>query len=442
MTTTGTTTAATTTAARAATEGTTASAPDRPRFDGRPDHGAAAARTEQLFADHGRLVAGLCRGLLRDRAEAEDAAQQTFLSAHRALLNGSSPDEPAAWLATIARNECWARIKARMRQPLPTAGVEDEQSSADPVEEAIRNADLAALWSAIGALPKPQRDALLLREFGGLSYAELAGALAVTGSAVESLLFRARHGVRARLEAAYAALTGASWVESLARLAGGIGGGMAPVAAKVAVVGVGAAVATGGYVAAPHVLRKPGAPVRPAHSSPRRSQAVPTAVLVAESAPTVASRRGDSSGDDHSGRGRGKDDGTSSTASGSERSGSGESGEGESSGEGRSASGERSGEESSGSTSSGPGNTASDDTGSDDSRSDDSHAAASSASSGDSSGKGSDHGSGDGSGGGDGSSGHGEGGLTPATTSPAVTVTVPVTDQAPPAAEPVPTTGG
>jgi RNA polymerase sigma-70 factor, ECF subfamily len=283
-----TTTAAATTADTATVGATTASAPGRPHFDGRPDHGAAAARTEQLYAQHGRLVSGLCRALLRDRGEAEDAAQQTFLSAHRALLNGSEPAEPAAWLATIARNECWARIKARMRQPLPSAQLEEERSSSDPVAEAIRNADLAALWSAIAALPKQQRDALLLREFGGLSYGELAGALAVTGSAVESLLFRARHGIRARLEAAYAALTGASWLESLARLPGVLGGGMAPVAAKVAAVSVGAAVATGGYVAAPLVVRTPAGPVRPARSIPQRPGALPAVVRAAETRPVAA----------------------------------------------------------------------------------------------------------------------------------------------------------
>ena len=50
---------------------------------------------EQLFAEYGRTVHGLCRALLRDRAEAEDAAQQTFLSAHRALLTKEwTPLEP------------------------------------------------------------------------------------------------------------------------------------------------------------------------------------------------------------------------------------------------------------------------------------------------------------------------------------------------------------
>src|SRR2546430_17590027 len=54
-----------------------------------------------------------------------------------------------------------------------------------PLAEAIRNADLAALWLAIEALPLPQRNALLLREFGGLSYDELAAALAVSTPAVD-----------------------------------------------------------------------------------------------------------------------------------------------------------------------------------------------------------------------------------------------------------------
>jgi DNA-directed RNA polymerase specialized sigma24 family protein len=72
----------------------------------------------RLFAEHGRMVLGLCRLVLRDPIEAEDAAQQVFLSAHRAVLQGAVPREAAAWLAAIARNECRARIRARMREPL------------------------------------------------------------------------------------------------------------------------------------------------------------------------------------------------------------------------------------------------------------------------------------------------------------------------------------
>lgn len=225
----------------------------------------------------------LCRALLRDRADAEDAAQQTFLSAHRALLNGTEPREPAAWLATIARNECRRRIRARMREPLRSDRLELASTEHDPVVEALRRADIAALWAALVALPQQQRAALLLREFGGLSYDELEAALAVSSSAVESLLFRARRRLRKQLRSAYTALTGASWLDALARLLAGwtAPAWTAPAAAKVAALGVGAAAVTGGAVVAPPVVhqlvhhRQPQRPV-PVRSQPVR---VPTAPI-------------------------------------------------------------------------------------------------------------------------------------------------------------------
>jgi RNA polymerase sigma-70 factor (ECF subfamily) len=272
------------------------------------------ARTEELYARHGRLVSGLCQALLRDRAEAEDAAQQTFLAVHRALLNGSSPREPAAWLATIARNECWSRIRARMREPLPSAELDAESRAADPLTQAIRRADLAALWRAIADLPGPQRDALLLREFGGLTYDELAQALSVTGPAVESLLFRARQGLRARLQTVYAAVSGASWIEALARALSGASGSAAPVAAKAVVVaGVGAAVLTGGGAVTPNALQHHRASAhRPVSSVTRPGPTAPAPVLALRSPAaqdvvraTRAARRDDppSSGDRSSGSG-------------------------------------------------------------------------------------------------------------------------------------------
>jgi len=324
-------TAAVTTAAA------TASAPYEPLSSrgGRPDR-AAATRTEELYTQFGRTVGGLCRALLRDAADAEDAAQQTFLSAHRALLNGSNPREPAAWLATIARNECWARIKTRMREPLPSASLETRAAaSTDPVAEALRHADLAALWTAIHDLPPVQRDALLLREFGGLSYEELAAALSVSEPAVESLLFRARRRLRVQLRAAFAALTGASWLEALARLLAG--GGAPAAAAKVAALGVGAAAIGSGAVVVPQefdnhhpsqpapttaVVRPVRTPAKPVHVEHVAATPPVAVVPVVVTAPTQRERRGgrrQSSGpgpsqvetrsvDDHSGPGGGGGD--------------------------------------------------------------------------------------------------------------------------------------
>jgi RNA polymerase sigma-70 factor, ECF subfamily len=177
-------------------EGTAAGTTNRRPFpgEGRPDAGAAAAYLGELFSAHGRMVLGLCRLLLRDPVEAEDAAQQVFVSAHRALLGGAVPREPAAWLAAIARNECRARIRTRMREPLELP--ELPADIPDPLSSAIHAADLDALLAALSELPWRQRRAFLLRELGGLSYGELGVALGVTRPAVESLLFRARQQLR------------------------------------------------------------------------------------------------------------------------------------------------------------------------------------------------------------------------------------------------------
>lgn len=158
---------------------------------GRLSPEAAAAHVGELFEQHGRMVYGVCRLLLRDRQEAEDAAQQTFLSAHRSILGGTEPREAAAWLGAIARNECHARNRARMAMPL--ALVHDDDAPAPGMEEvAAQREEIAALAEALGELPKTQRDAVVLREFYGLSYEEVGVALGVSQSAVDSLLVRAR----------------------------------------------------------------------------------------------------------------------------------------------------------------------------------------------------------------------------------------------------------
>ena len=144
------------------------------------------------------MVLGLCRLLLRDHHEAEDAAQQTFVSAYRSLLRGTEPRDPAPWLAAIARNECRARIRRRMRAPF-TLDHELEEQIADPtdlVDETERRAELAALTAAIAELPSRQREAVALRDFLGLSYEEVASTLSVSVPVVESLLFRARRRLR------------------------------------------------------------------------------------------------------------------------------------------------------------------------------------------------------------------------------------------------------
>lgn len=239
------------------------SLPDYPAPEARRED-ATAARVEQLYTSHASLVRSVCRSLLRDRVEADDAVQQTFLSAQRALLNGSSPRDGAAWLATIARHESLARVRARMRDPLPV-DTEAEAGGPDAYSAAVKRHEAGELRNALAELPPQQRDAILMREVRGFSYEEVASALAVTPAAVESLLFRARRSLQVRLREALASFSpGFALRGLLARAGGGVAG---PAAAKAVAVGVGAAVITGGALVGPRVIGLH--PAAPTHRAAR-----------------------------------------------------------------------------------------------------------------------------------------------------------------------------
>ncbi|HEX4931043.1 MAG TPA: sigma-70 family RNA polymerase sigma factor [Gaiellaceae bacterium] len=170
----------------------------------RPSPGAAGAQLGELYADHSRLVYGICRMLLRDPDEAEDATQQVFLSAYKNLLTGTRVRDPAAWLGTIARNASRRRATARMHEPLAM----DEQptlvSPAADVQASGRE-EASALYAELAALPAKQREAVVLRDLYGLRYDEVAAALGTSRPAVEALLFRGRRRLKVRLRPGLAA---------------------------------------------------------------------------------------------------------------------------------------------------------------------------------------------------------------------------------------------
>jgi RNA polymerase sigma factor (sigma-70 family) len=201
--------------------------------------------TEALYREHAAAVARLCRSLLRDQTDAEDATQQVFLSAHRALLNGSAPREPLAWLLAVARHECYTRF--RQRPAAPVAGDVADGTTPDASVHVLRAGELATMWEEVSRMPAAQREAFLLREIRGLSYSQLAAELSLSAPSVRSLLVRARRRLRHRLRDVAAGLGGAPWIQTLVRLVGG-GGGASPVpaATKAAAVGIGALALVGG----------------------------------------------------------------------------------------------------------------------------------------------------------------------------------------------------
>jgi RNA polymerase sigma factor (sigma-70 family) len=153
---------------------------------------------ERLYKAHVRDVYRYSLMVLRNREDAEDVVQTTFLKAYRVFARGERPRNARPWLITIAHNTCRTRLRDAKRRPQEVAF---EERLAESVEAQPQDGvEPKELLRALGALSFNQRSALVMRELEGRSYSEIADVLEVSPSAVETLLFRARRAVREQLE--------------------------------------------------------------------------------------------------------------------------------------------------------------------------------------------------------------------------------------------------
>jgi RNA polymerase sigma factor (sigma-70 family) len=153
---------------------------------------------ERLYRAHVQDVYRYALMVLRNRADAEDVAQTTFLKAYRAMEKGDRPRHPRKWLITIAHNTCRSRMRDAKRRPQEVS-LETQVTDAAAIRT-NEDVDVGELVHALGALSFNQRSALVMRELEGRSYAEIAEVLDLSSSAVETLLFRARRAIREQLE--------------------------------------------------------------------------------------------------------------------------------------------------------------------------------------------------------------------------------------------------
>src|SRR3954469_14463742 len=177
---------------------------------------------EAIVQRYRRPLLRYCSRIL-PAARAEDAVQQTFLSAHRSIHAGDAELNLRPWLYRIAHN-------ASLNQ-LRQSGFDHEEMSEEidgvetPPQAFDRGERLRTVVAAVRDLPERQRNAIVLQAMEGRSYEEIAEELGVTDGAVRQLLNRARNTLR---EAA-AAVTPTGL---LARIASN--GGEAGVAERVA----------------------------------------------------------------------------------------------------------------------------------------------------------------------------------------------------------------
>jgi len=165
---------------------------------------SVADATHDLYRQYGKQIYAYCLHQLRSREEAEDAVQTTFLNAFRSLERGTTTRFEQAWLYKIAQNVCIARRSSSGRR-LRLEAPDDFETLQEvvPSETSAGDGDtleLMGLDTALDQMPANQRRAILMREWQGLSYREIATALGLSQGAVEMLIFRARRTLARALE--------------------------------------------------------------------------------------------------------------------------------------------------------------------------------------------------------------------------------------------------
>lgn len=178
--------------------------------------------------------------------------QTTFLQAFRGLQRGVVPEVEVAWLLTIAGNVCLERLRAGGRRRRVEIAQDPETLDRSPAQTNGDGPDVSRLEEALAGLPARQREAIVLREWRGLSYDEIGERLGLSRSSVEMLIFRARRSLARALagetEPRRKRLAhGLDLGSLLASVKAGFAGGAAvKVAAAAAVVATGTAVVAGG----------------------------------------------------------------------------------------------------------------------------------------------------------------------------------------------------
>ncbi len=155
---------------------------------------------EELMA-HKERVFLICLGFSRNPADAEDLAQEVYLKAYKNIDTVKSLELSKYWLFKIAKNTCLDF--GRKKRPLQLSSTESELEISDsitPESQLILREKLQTLKGTIQQLPKKQKEVFILKEYGDLSYQEIADVLKINKGTVMSRLTRARRALKNRIK--------------------------------------------------------------------------------------------------------------------------------------------------------------------------------------------------------------------------------------------------
>src|ERR1700683_1835123 len=157
---------------------------------------AAGLNFASLVRQHQAMVFSIAWHLLRDRAVAEELAQDVFLSLYQHLAEMESPDHVQFWLRRVTSNRALDEARRRQRRPMVSLENAPEPVAVTPTGDPLMG---AALRKLVAALPEKSRAIVVLRYQEDLDPAEIARVLGIPVGTVKSQLQRALALLREKL---------------------------------------------------------------------------------------------------------------------------------------------------------------------------------------------------------------------------------------------------
>ncbi len=157
-----------------------------------------------LVLKYQHKVMSLVRRFVKDQSEAEDVAQEAFIKAYRAINSFRGDSAFYTWLYRIAVNTAKNTLDARKRRPGSDLDIDDAEDFAfsdslrmdENPENLLASEDMhRIIEETLASLPEDLRKALMLREFDGLSYEDIASMMDCPIGTVRSRIFRAREAI-------------------------------------------------------------------------------------------------------------------------------------------------------------------------------------------------------------------------------------------------------
>ncbi|HEY7410611.1 MAG TPA: sigma-70 family RNA polymerase sigma factor [Vicinamibacteria bacterium] len=161
---------------------------------------------DELVARWDGKISGAIQRVVGSGEDVRDVSQEVFLKAYRALGGFKQEARFSSWLYQIALNACRDRLRRRRRRPqVPLDEAEEAVASAtaaspDPLDAVLARDLRQAVAEAVAALPEEQREVIVLKEYQGLTFVEVAEALELPLSTVKTRLYRGLHHMRQSLE--------------------------------------------------------------------------------------------------------------------------------------------------------------------------------------------------------------------------------------------------